>query len=158
MSHHHHHAFTDGYKLDQFCKVGICGLLGGIVLVIWKADLLSKFKLLADPFIGAVYIGAVVLLVLSLLRVISLWSAARGSRLQAVDCHHEHGACGHAVDDGHDHGFSPWRYAVMMLPLMLSGLVVYLHVAGLNLVYSAEHLVAWRSHDPLLADGPDVPE
>jgi hypothetical protein len=40
-------------------------------------------------------------------------------------CDHEHGACGHDHhhaadhDHGHEHGWAPWRYTVLMLPIVL---------------------------------------
>ena len=54
---------------------------------------------------------------------------------------HEHADThDHGHDHGHDHSFAPWRYAVMILPLLLSAMLLYYHFEGLTLVYSAERL------------------
>lgn len=43
-------------------------------------------------------------------------------------------------DHGHDHGFAPWRYAVLLMPLTLTGLLIYYYFAGLELTYSWERM------------------
>ena len=57
------------------------------------------------------------------------------------DHNHEHGHDHeHHHDHGHDHGFAPWRYAVLLVPLTLTGLLIYYHFAGLELTYSWERM------------------
>jgi hypothetical protein len=56
------------------------------------------------------------------------------------DHHHHKHAHQQAHDHGHEHGFAPWRYAVLLLPLMLSGLLLYYHYNKLELSYSEERL------------------
>ncbi len=51
---------------------------------------------------------------------------------------HDHG---HGHDHGHDHSFAPWRYAVMIVPLLLSAMLLYYHFDKINLVYSTDRLV-----------------
>jgi len=48
--------------------------------------------------------------------------------------HHDH-------DHGHDHGFAPWRYAVILLPLLLASLLLYYHYQGLELTYSKDRIL-----------------
>jgi hypothetical protein len=43
-------------------------------------------------------------------------------------------------DHGHDHGFAPWRYAVLLIPLTLTGLLLYYFFAGLELTYSWDRM------------------
>jgi len=52
--------------------------------------------------------------------------------------HHHHHEHSHAHDHGHDHGFAPWRYAVLLLPLMLSSLLLYYYFNKLDLSYSVD--------------------
>jgi uncharacterized protein DUF1980 len=63
--------------------------------------------------------------------------------VQAREHEHAHGHehHHHAHDHGHDHGFAPWRYAVLLLPMMLSALLLYYHFNELELQYSKERLV-----------------
>jgi hypothetical protein len=69
---------------------------------------------------------------------------------------HDHGAFHPAVDDhGHSHDFAPWRYAVMLLPLILAGLLLYYAFAGLQLSYSADRLLRDRGQDAELTGGSD---
>jgi hypothetical protein len=58
-------------------------------------------------------------------------------------CDHEHAEHDHAHGpaDDHSHDFAPWRYAVLLLPLMLSALLLYYHFAGLNLSFSNKRLI-----------------
>lgn len=75
------------------------------------------------------------------------------------DHDHEHEHTHVHSHEGHDHGFAPWRYAVLLLPLMLSGLLIYYHFQGLQLQYSKEWLVRiGGGKDPALADGGAVAE
>lgn len=69
--------------------------------------------------------------------------------------HHAH-AHDHAHDDGHDHGFAPWRYAVMLMPLMLAGLLLYYHYQGLELAYSAERIGKMLGKADEIEAGADV--
>src|SRR6266851_4230848 len=87
------------------------------------------------------------------------------------DCDHDHAHDhGHANDhnhnhgpdqpqgDGHDHGFAPWRYAVLLLPLLLSALLLYYHYANLNLAFSEERLKSGLKPDgDVDAGGPTAP-
>lgn len=57
--------------------------------------------------------------------------------------HHEHApatAHAHLEDHGHDHGFAPWRYAILLLPVMLGVMLIYFDMNGLKLGFSDERL------------------
>ena len=67
--------------------------------------------------------------------------------------HHHHGAPPAVDDHGHSHEFAPWRYAVMLLPLLLSGLLLYYSFMGLELKYSDDRLLVGALHNPELVGG-----
>ena len=74
------------------------------------------------------------------------------------DHEHEHGEHAHAHhhhhhDHGHSHAFAPWRYAVLLMPLMLAGLLIYYHYHGLELRYSNSYLLAGGSEEVLNDSG-----
>src|SRR5262249_33174841 len=123
----------------------------------WKMGLLSNFSLLTDRFIGPVLYGGVGLIGLASLRGVGLWHDTRKAAGNSHG-HHDPSECDHGHGDSHEHVFAPWRYAVLLLPLMLSGLMIYYHVQGLKLTYSLEYLDRTRSPEPKLAEGADVPE
>lgn len=60
-----------------------------------------------------------------------------GNDEDSIESIHGHGA---NHDHGHDHGFAPWRYAVLLMPLTLTGLLIYYYFAGLELTYSWERM------------------
>lgn len=144
MAHVHTHEHQHGsYYLDQLLIVAFSGALGVIMILLYQFDVLSIF--LDKKFHGPLIWGAAALLVLVVIRAISLWVAV--GRTQAAHehshdeehehdhdhehCHHDHDHehCDHdhdhahthaAADDcGHDHGFAPWRYMVLMVPVAL---------------------------------------
>ncbi|HLW64884.1 MAG TPA: hypothetical protein VKS79_06145, partial [Gemmataceae bacterium] len=53
---------------------------------------------------------------------------------------HDHGHEHAHTHADHEHGFAPWRYAVLLLPAMLSGLLIYYYYQGLTLDYSMDRL------------------
>ena len=98
--------------------------------------------ILAPQFYGWVFAGGIALLVLSAIRAVCLWQEAGRANAHMHDHvhdhhhdhdhvhehhhHHDHGHDhshdhGHAHDHGHDHdhGWTPARYAVLMLPIVL---------------------------------------
>lgn len=143
MAHVHEHDGTT-YYLEQLCTIGICGALGTVAILLWWQDTLKY--ILATPFHRWVLAGGIVLLVLVAIRAVTLWVSV-GQRLghhhdhepehghDHAHCHeHEHEHChehGHhherehahihdqGHDHGHDHGWNPWRYIVLMLPVVL---------------------------------------
>lgn len=75
------------------------------------------------------------------------------SHVHEHDHEHDHDHTHVHSHDGHDHSFAPWRYAVLLLPLMLSGLLIYYHFQGLRLMYSDEWLKKQLGKEVQLADG-----
>jgi hypothetical protein len=145
MAHDHHH-HGNAYYLDQLCTIAACAALGGVaVMMYWLTDANGKSKLeyiLAPQFFKPVLIGGIALLVLSAIRAVALWQEAGRATAHHHDHEHDHDhdhahVHEHAHDHGHehpghdhahhhhahghdhDHGWTPARYAVLMLPIVL---------------------------------------
>jgi hypothetical protein len=182
-SHAHHDEEVNAYYLDQLFSIGVCGLLGGVAIMLWwpsGPDGTNRLRfILAPQFHAWVLGGGIVLLLLVAIRAWALWvSVGEENRARAKgDSHdhdhdhdhcHEHAAtcCAHgaqhdhahehavspepaaltqpgspelamadhghshshghqgaqqaaADDHGHEHGWSPWRYVVLLLPVVL---------------------------------------
>lgn len=137
MAHDHSHGDRNAYYLDQLFTIAVCGALGGVAIMLWQGN---KLWLLADKFHIWVLLGGIALVVLVLIRAIALWRsvdelAAVPSPTHDHDHHHHHDHAhgphdhdhnhdhnhehGHSHDHGHDHGWAPWRYVVLLLPVML---------------------------------------
>src|SRR5260370_514607 len=76
------------------------------------------------------------------------------------DHHHEHGhedgEHTHAHlhhDHGHSHAFAPWRYAVLLMPLMLAALLIYYHYHRMELTYSTPYLMGGKAEEILNDSG-----
>lgn len=128
------------YFAEQLCTIGVAGAYALVMTAMWwqtwhtiKAGT-GEYTLLMvlAPWIQHVVVaGSVVLFVLAVLRAIGVWRAA--GQIHSHDHHHhdhehthDHGhdhahnhAHDHAHDHGHSHGWSPWRYAVLLFPLLL---------------------------------------
>jgi hypothetical protein len=133
MAHDHTHDHSVDYRLEQLCTLGICGALGGVAILLYQQGTLKY--ILADKFHLWVLVGGIALLVLVAVRAVALGASVRAER--QAGCHehdHEHDlghghahaeACpghdhsGAAADCGHDHGWNPWRFAVLLLPVVL---------------------------------------
>src|SRR5713226_9423621 len=89
------------YYMDQVCTLLVCGLLGIVAVMLYYQKFLNF--MLAHFLHSYVLWSGFVLLGLVGLRGILLWSSAGR--------HHD--------DHGHEHGWKPWRYGVMSLPIML---------------------------------------
>ncbi len=172
MGHEHDHSHSESYFLDQVCTVAVCGLLAGIGFLAWKVGLFRNYNILTDFFINAMVLGSLALAGLVVVRGITLWKEAGRGHGHAHEHdhahdhdhehdhdhahahehhHHQHGPP--AVDDhGHSHEFAPWRYAVMLLPLLISGLLLYYSFMGLELKYSESRLLQGMENTPELAD------
>ncbi|HTK77133.1 MAG TPA: hypothetical protein VL371_17840 [Gemmataceae bacterium] len=148
-AHDHDHHHGGSYYLDQLCTIGACGALGIIaVLMSSLKDSAGNLRLsyiLAPQFYGWVFAGGIALLILSAIRAICLWQEAGRAKAHVHDHvhdhhhdhdhaheHHDHDhghdhshdhghshAHGHGHDHDHDHGWTPARYAVLMLPIVL---------------------------------------
>src|SRR6185437_790755 len=140
MAHDHSHGDRNAYYLNQLFTIAVCGALGGVAVMLWYSGKLTN--MLHPKFFLWVLLGGITLLVLVLIRAIALWRSveepqpthnhdhhhhdhAHGDHDHEHDHHHEHAhehshehEHVHAHDD-HDHGWAPWRYIVLLLPVVL---------------------------------------
>lgn len=145
MAHGHTHDHA-GFYAEQICTVVISGALGAVASILYLQGTL-RF-MLAEKFHIWVLLGGITLLALAIVRVMGLGRALAARRVgqnhaglhehgheHPAEDHHHHkdrGHCdhGHAqehefqpvaadCDHGHDHGWSPWRYALLLLPIVL---------------------------------------
>jgi hypothetical protein len=103
---HTHSANHGRYYLEQFCTLGFCGALGLVQILLYHYQVLGL--ILADKFHIWVLLSGILLTGLAVMRGAALWLSAR--REHHHDCCHDH---------NHDHGWSPWRYIVLLLPITL---------------------------------------
>jgi uncharacterized repeat protein (TIGR03943 family) len=124
MTHDHSHGDRNAYYLNQLFTIAVCGALGGVAVMLWWS---GTIRLMLHPkFFLWVLLGGIALLVLVVLRAVAVWRSI--DELAAVsdhvhdheDCGHEHEPCHHhAHEHGHEHGWQPWRYVVLLLPVVL---------------------------------------
>lgn len=141
MAHDHSHGDSNAYYLNQLCTILVCGALGGVAVLLWWS---GKISLMLHPkFYLWVLLGGITLLVLVVLRAAAVWRSV--DELAAVPqhmhdrdhehCGHDHAPCEHdhehehdhdhghehSHDHGHDHehGWAPWRYVVLLVPVVL---------------------------------------
>lgn len=149
MGHGHDHAEDrTTYYIEQLCTIGVCGAFGGIAVMMYKRDILKLFlDPKFHPFVLWAGIALLVMVVVRAVAVWRSAGQTGHSHEHAHD--HEHGAdcpdhghaCSHdhshdhnhphthehahdhqhdqAHEHGHDHGWNPWRYAVLLLPIVL---------------------------------------
>lgn len=144
----HTHKADEGYFLDQIFAVALCGALGGIAVLLYFVKTSMLNDMLDAKFHPYLLVGGIALLVLVVIRAVALWKLAGevGQHTHAhhhghdhahphdhAQHHHDHEHCDHHHDDcghehqhehhdhdhGHDHGWDPWRYMVLMLPVVL---------------------------------------
>lgn len=143
MAHAHEHPHDNTYYLDQLCTIGVCAALGIVSILMYResgpAAQRKLSYILAPQFFVPVLLGGIALLTLVVIRAITLWKDA--GKAQSHEHHHDHSHDhahdhghhhhhhDHAHDHGHDHshshdhdhshGWTPARYAVLMLPIVL---------------------------------------
>src|SRR5579875_2072928 len=133
MAHDHSHGDHNAYYLNQLFTIAVCGALGGVAVMLWWSGTITL--MLHPKFFLWVLLGGMTLLVLVVLRAAAVWRSV--DDLTAVPDHtHDHDHCGHDHDHchhdhdhdhghdhdhdhGHDHGWAPWRYVVLLLPVVL---------------------------------------
>jgi hypothetical protein len=107
--------------------IGFCGALGLVQMLLYYCKSSSGIKvldiILSQKFHIPVLISGIVLLSLAVVRAIGLWAAAgkaggTANRDRDCDREHEH-SHDHSHDCGHEHGWAPWRYVVLLLPILL---------------------------------------
>ncbi|HEY7314086.1 MAG TPA: hypothetical protein VH643_32345 [Gemmataceae bacterium] len=146
MAHDHSHGDRNAYYLNQLFTIAVGGALGGVAVMLWYSGTLRY--MLHPKFFSWVLLGGLMLLTLVVVRAMAVWrsvdaaphthdhdheyehgiqsaakttgfsAAATPPRLSAPVHHHDHGY-DHSHDHGHDHGWAPWRYAVLLLPVVL---------------------------------------
>lgn len=141
MAHAHEHRHNSTYYVDQLCTIAACGALGVVSILMFRASGPSHQPklsyILAPQFFVPVLAGGIALLTLVIIRAVTLWREAGQAKACAAHQHHvhghahhhdhEHGDCGHdhshdhehGHDHDHDHGWTPLRYAVLMIPIAL---------------------------------------
>jgi hypothetical protein len=144
MGHVHSAEERNVYYLDQLCTIGFCAALGVVQILLYHYRVLDI--ILAQKFHVAVLWSGIVLTALAVLRAVALWFEA--GKLTVHDhaqgcCEHDHDHEGDAGphehhhdhhdhahehdaahvqeenDCGHSHGWAPWRYAILLLPILL---------------------------------------
>jgi hypothetical protein len=138
MAHDHSHGDRNAYYLDQLFTIAVCAALGGVCVMLWYS---GKVKFMLDSkFFIWVLLGGLTLLALVLIRALALWqSVDEAAAAEPHDHHHhdhdhdhnhDHGhdhphshdhshGHDHSHDHGHEHGWAPWRYVVLLLPVVL---------------------------------------
>lgn len=124
----HVHDENDRYQLDQLCLIALSAAFGVVCLTLYFVNTRMLQLMLGPQFHDLVGWSGVFLLGLALVRGIALWRQVR-QRHEA----HEGCGCGdfpalpahahphdHAHDPaGHDHGWAPWRYIILLVPVFL---------------------------------------
>lgn len=140
--HDHDHPVEDAYYLDQLCMVSLAGAFGVICLAMYYLQPAMLFRLLAPQFHVLILLCGDTLVILAVARALLLWANV-GKREHEhhhhehdhshdhghdhhhdhAHHHHDHGHDHHHHHDhdaaDHDHGWAPWRYVVILLPIML---------------------------------------
>lgn len=135
MAHDHSHGDGNAYYLDQLFTIAVCGALGGVAVMLWWS---GKISLMLHPkFYLWVLLGGITLLVLVVLRAAAVWQSVdapdhtHDHDHDHAHCGHDHGPCdhdhghdhshdhGHGHDHDHEHGWAPWRYVVLLFPVVL---------------------------------------
>jgi hypothetical protein len=186
MSHSHEHVhdetYDPAYYLEQLFTIGVCGLLGGVAVMLYYQEML-RF-MLATKFHVYVLVSGFALLGLVAIRGVFLWfSVGRAGEAQLHEhCHHSPEPCDHdhdhehehghphvheeepaalAVldhnhdhddDHGHSHGWKPWRYMVLCLPIML----YFLNLPNQGYSFASEVDVQDSDHTVLAQEGAPI--
>src|SRR5579885_1127017 len=129
MAHNLSHDDRNAYYLNQLFTIFVCGALGGVAVMLWWNGTIAL--MLHPNFFLGVLLGGMTLLMLVVLRAVAVWRSVDELALVSEQTHdhdhcgHEHEPChhqhahgpGHAHD--HEHGWAPWRYVVLLLPVVL---------------------------------------
>jgi hypothetical protein len=148
MAHDHAHDDPKTYYVEQLCTIGICGALGGIAVMLYVRGLLWFLVPKIQYWVIGGGVALLVLVAIRALVVwVQAGRTAEPAHdhhhhdhnHDHEQCHdHGHGAaCGHdhdhdhahghghghghshGGDHGHDHGWAPWRYVILLLPVVL---------------------------------------
>lgn len=121
----HDHGQHDGdiYCVDQFCMVAISGAFGAICLAMYISKILAPADgfsmlglLLGEQFHQFVLGSGIALVLVAIVRSVKFCRTAlhtaRGHR-------HDHGEQCQDHGDQHSHEWAPWRYVILMAPIIL---------------------------------------
>jgi hypothetical protein len=149
MAHDHHHERASAYYVEQLFNIALCGALGGIMTVMYFNGMVRFLFGNNEVQHQRVLFGGAGLLAMVLVRAVYVWFSAGGKHsahhhshvgCDHGDCRHDHhegvkaaapGPAGLPLDpalpatDGphhhhdHDHGRAPWRFLLLVLPVVL---------------------------------------
>jgi hypothetical protein len=148
MAQHHHDDQEDTYFLDQLCMVALSGAFGVVCLAMFFIQKQMLFTLLGPQFHPFVLGSGIALVSIAALRgAVLRLNAGAGNAPAAPEQLHEHATCdhdhahshshedhahshshshSHAPAHGHSHGgadhdhaWAPWRYVVLLVPILL---------------------------------------
>jgi hypothetical protein len=125
MAQHHCLSPSQARFGNQVCTIAVCGLAGIVALMILKTDSLLRFSILSADFVGPILWSSV-----SLFFLIGLHAAA----ICVSRNRYQRRFIASMDGQGYRRLFGSWRYAVVMVPLALSGLLVYCQLSGLELL------------------------
>ncbi|MCS6976691.1 MAG: hypothetical protein NZM31_06725 [Gemmatales bacterium] len=120
--HEHGHVHSaeerNAYFLDQLSMIGVAGTYAGVVLAMfygkWAPNAEVSVINIIVPWIQYMLLaGAILLLGLALLRGIGVWRASKDPHFDP------HAGHDHGPNENHAHGWSPWKYIPLVLPLVL---------------------------------------
>ncbi len=137
----HVHQKDGNHLTEQLCTISACGALGGVAIMMWMNPNGLNFlglqfqKPFDQPTLSPVLWGGVAVVALVLIRATAVWisvgksggrapsqSHAQCNHPQELHCPHDHSrlkATAPAPNQGHDHGWAPWRYAMLLVPVGL---------------------------------------
>jgi hypothetical protein len=139
---HGHAQDSDTLILDQVCMIAVSGAFGAICLALYIGNAIAAegthsmlARLLGTQFHLFVLASGIALVVVSLVRGVALWrQTGRPAHSHPHVHEHEHanhpGECAEHHSDGphhhhdhdaadHDHGWAPWRYVLLLVPIVL---------------------------------------
>jgi hypothetical protein len=148
MAHAHTHD-DDTHQIEQICTIVVCAAIGLVTIRLAQRNLLFFLADFLHVWIYAGGIALVVLsAILAVPLIINAFAKRKASALMSAanphthdhghTHHHDHGACEHDHNhdhshahehthshdhghshEGHEHGWAPWRYVVLLLPVVL---------------------------------------
>ncbi len=149
MAHDHSHGDRNAYYLNQLFTIAVCGALAGVAIMLWWSDKLRLMlhpKFFLWVLLGGItLLLLVVLRAVAVWRSVDEAAATAGHTHDHDHCGHDHAHChhdhehshehghghdhdhdhdhdhshDHGHDHGHEHGWAPWRYVVLLLPVVL---------------------------------------
>lgn len=118
--HPHAHATAErnAYFLDQLCMIAVGAAYAGVVFAMFygkwvPSNDVSVINIIVPWIQYMLLIGAILLLGLSILRAIGVWQASKDPHFDP------HAGHNHGPDEPHVHGWSPWKYIPLVIPLVL---------------------------------------